>query len=340
MTQLATIYPSRITITPARVNKSIEQKLYDKFIKEKLGLSNDTYKKNFKLEKNSFTLSKSSKKKLMDSINGMFVLSNPRTVKMKSGKSIFNFKMSFVTLTLPSKQVHNDTFVKKELLNQLLVELRNKYGVKNYVWKAELQKNKNIHFHLILDKYVDFQALRRRWNRITEKHNYVTKYSEKMQSLSLLEYHKSRNRFNSTSFEDSKKAFAQGTKCNWSNPNSVDVRSVSNKKDLAIYLSKYVTKPVTKSSDLVQDIEREINFGRSWSRSYSLAQLKYKNKFTVEDLKDLIEHLEAMPEKVLKVVGDFFQVYYFNISNIGKHFGNLIQFYLRKNAEIYNYPFP
>ena len=92
MTQLATLYPSRLTITSSRVNKSLEQKKYDAYIKEKYKLTNNSYLENFKMAKNSFTLSKPSKKKLMDSINGMFVLSTPRHIKMKSNKTIFNFK--------------------------------------------------------------------------------------------------------------------------------------------------------------------------------------------------------------------------------------------------------
>ncbi len=340
MNQVATIYPSRITITHTRKKKDVWNRIIDKYQVQDCDNYRLTYLDNFKKQKNRFELSKASKKKIMDSINGMFVLSKARTIKMKTGVNIYNYQMSFITLTLPSIQVNSDLEIKDKLLHHFLVEIKKHYGIDNYVWKAELQMNKNIHFHLIVDKYIDFQAIRRRWNRICNKFGYVDAYSEKMGKLTLPQYHKMRNKYSVCQFEKSKKAFAMGKKCNWTNPNSVDVRNVRGQKDLAVYLAKYITKEVIKTELDTELLEREIKFGRSWGRSYSLSRLEYKNKFELVDLKDIIDYFDLETKKVKKIVGDWFKVYYFNINQLHKECKRILLFYLKKNAEIYNYPFP
>ena len=340
MPSIVQIYPSRLTITPRRAKMEFHDVQFNaqcsSFIKSKI----ESYTRNFEAVKNPFIISKQSKKKIMDSINSMYVLSKPRTIHMATGKKIFNYRLSFITLTLPSKQVHADIVIKKNALNQFLVELRKHYNVKNYLWKAELQKNENIHFHLILDQYVDFQALRRRWNRIINKMGYVDAYREKMSAMSLTQYHKNRNKNFKCSFEKSSIAYAIGKKNSWNNPNSVDVRSVYSKKELAIYLSKYIAK---KSNNIQSDdaaYVRELQFGRSWFRSYSLSSLKYQNKYDLEQLKVLIQYLSSQKDTVLKVVGDYFEVYYFTIETLRKDIAKFFTNFIIANAKMYNYPFP
>lgn len=339
-TQLLQLYPNRITITPQRQPLEFHKVKFNKqchsFYKEQTQQAIE----NFKAVKNPFIISKASKKKIMDSINTMYVLSQPRNVEMKTGKSIFNYRLSFVTLTLPSAQAHTDTEIKSQCLNQFLVEIRKHYKVNNYVWKAELQKNENIHFHLILDNYIDFQALRRRWNRILNKLNYVDVYQQKMQKLSLMDYHNLRNKNGKQDFNDSKKAFLKGKECNWSNPNSVDVKSVYSKKDLAVYLSKYISKPVSKDKDENHDTSRELAFGRSWFRSYSLSKIEYKNKFLLSEMQTLVNYLRSVPDKVLEISGDFFTAFYFSAENLAKSFQDFHKKFIFANAKMYNYPIP
>ena len=85
----------------------------------------------------------------------------------------------FVTLTLPAQQIHSDTLIKRECLMPLIAELKRNFSVKNYFWKAELQKNYNIHFHLILDSYIPYKSLQQIWNRHLNKLNYVDRFEKK-----------------------------------------------------------------------------------------------------------------------------------------------------------------
>jgi len=340
MSLLVQVYPSRISITPKRKALDFHKVNFNKQCKSWYQKKSIQDIKNFNAVKNPFIISKTSKKKIMDSINSMYVLSNKRTVEMASGKKIYNFKLAFITLTLPSVQCHDDVTIKSNILNHFLIEIKKAYGVQNYLWKAEIQKNENIHFHLIVDKYIDYQALRRRWNRCINKLGYVDAYSQKMQKLSLLEYQKLRNKHKKVEFNICAKAYASGVRSGWTNPNSVDVRSVSGKKEIASYLAKYITKSFSSGGEKGSDIERELKFGRSWARSYTLSRLKYQNKYLIENVTPLINYLNSVPKLVKKITGDFFTVYYFNAEKLNLAFRTFHKKSIFGNAEIYRYPLP
>jgi hypothetical protein len=117
--------------------------------------------------------------------------------------------MTFVTLTLCSKQQHSDNEIKRVLLNTFLIYAGREWGVRNYVWRAESQQNGNIHFHLFFDKYISYKSLRFRWNRIQERLGYVSRFKE-------LYGH--------------------------SDPNSTDIERIRSAKGASIYVSKYIAK--------------------------------------------------------------------------------------------------
>lgn len=337
---VAQFYPSRLSISHTRPPQTMTA-LLDKMINKAIpDTTKQRYEANFAVQNNPFALSKASKRKLFDSVNSMFCLSQPRQIKMKNNKILPNFRLAFVTLTLPAGQMHPDTFIKSECLNHFLVELRKFYNVKNYVWKAELQKNENIHFHLITDQYLDYQALRRRWNRILSKHGYISAYSERFSKMSLTDYHNLRNKSDKCDFHISAKAYAAGQKSKWSNPNTVDVRKVRDKKDLAIYLAKYISKPIEETEPDAELTERQINFGRSWSRSYSLAQLKYINKFTLDEISNIYKYLRSVPDKVKRYADEWCEVFYFNVSELAQWFQRFHRLIITENAKMYNYPIP
>lgn len=76
---------------------------------------------------------------------------------------------TFVTLTLQSQQEHTDTEITQYLINPFLAYARKYFGVRYYIWKKELQKNGNLHFHFVCDRYIDHEYLRRTWNRICNR---------------------------------------------------------------------------------------------------------------------------------------------------------------------------
>lgn len=119
--------------------------------------------------------SKKSARKLKVKINGLLYMVDKSILLSGANRH----KVVFITLTLPSKQMHTDTELKSKCLNQLLTELRAKYGRLLYVWKAERQKNGNLHFHVLLNRYIPARELRERWNRILSKLGYIDVFESK-----------------------------------------------------------------------------------------------------------------------------------------------------------------
>lgn len=102
---------------------------------------------------------------------------------------------TFVTLTLPSKQVHKDTTIKDRCFLPFVEWLCNQSeeldrkgnlkgcGVNGYFWRAESTKGGNIHFHLIIDRFVHWERLRKKWNKFIERLGYVTRYTNRMKAI-------------------------------------------------------------------------------------------------------------------------------------------------------------
>lgn len=96
----------------------------------------------------------------------------------KSRGSKKRIQLVMATLTLSSKQVHSDKEIKSKVLEPFLKKLKYEYGIVNYFWRAEPQENGNIHFHLVIDKFVDKIDLQNYWNNCQNKLGYVDRYFE------------------------------------------------------------------------------------------------------------------------------------------------------------------
>jgi len=120
------------------------------------------------------------------------------------------FRINFITLTLPAPQGQiTDRTIYNECFKPFIDALRYKFPSISYVWKAEVQKNGNLHFHITANEFVDYRWIRSNWNKQTAKLGFI-------------------------------KAFA--AKHGHTDPNSTDVVSVRNDSDLGAYISKYISK--------------------------------------------------------------------------------------------------
>lgn len=171
----------------------------------------------------------------------MLWYSHEKRVYRTSKHSYFTFKIAFITLTLPAKQIHTDNEIKAICLNQFLVEAKKKWNVKNYVWKAEKQNNGNIHFHVLVDQFVPYQELRNTWNRIINKLGYVDRYREIHHKLS---------------------------------PNSTDIHSLKKVKNVYSYISKYMHKP--SSSRYTKISANKIGYTKRNIKGYQTVSLGAK----------------------------------------------------------------
>lgn len=82
-------------------------------------------------------------------------------------------KLVFITLTLSSVQVTSDNHVKRSMLSAFIQELRRKWNVCHYFWRAESQKNGNIHFHILVDSYIPKNEVAFIWDSIQFNHKYI-----------------------------------------------------------------------------------------------------------------------------------------------------------------------
>lgn len=127
----------------------------------------------------------------------------------KTGK-VFKFKVNFITLTLPCPQgQHSDRTIKTKVLDPFIKRMKRKYKLNSYVWRAERQKNKNLHFHLITDTWIHYEKIRNDWNSCLNALGYIDEFERKHQHR---------------------------------NPNSTDVHAVWKVKNLTQYFIKYMAK--------------------------------------------------------------------------------------------------
>lgn len=151
-------------------------------------------------------ISSSAAKAITNCIGWLDTFAKVKRAENLRTRSMFNFRTSMVTLTLPCQQFSSDKWIKRNLFNAFISYASKYFGMKNYVWRAEAQANGNIHFHIIIDVFIPYQRLRSVWNRICSNHGYT---------------------YNSV---DGKEA------------NSTDVHSLKNIKDTLKYMVKYCTK--------------------------------------------------------------------------------------------------
>jgi hypothetical protein len=201
-------------------------------------------------------------------------------IEIETGKlhtKPINYKLTFITLTLSSKQKHTDEEIKSNLLNHFLTEARKNWNMQYYIWKAEKQENGNIHFHILSNNYIKHEELRKTWNRIQNKpgYNYVDAYSRKMQDF----FREGFKTFpgDTRQKKTQEKAYYCNKAINWTNPNSTDIHCLYKIKNVSAYMSKYLSKGVTKTERVLRMTELENSI---FEISKELTDLNLKDLFT------------------------------------------------------------
>lgn len=200
--------------------------------------------------------------------------------KMKESK-VKQRRLTFATLTISESQKHDDNFIKRNMLNKFLINVKRKFNVKYYFWRAEKQKNGNIHFHLILDTYISNVKLQAEWNEIQKKAGYLDKFFKK------------NNRHNAP---------------------STDIRQVADLDKSIDYVMKYVSK----NPDDLKNEKLKVN-GRIWGCSDELRKLKpysfAEDSGVVEQL-----YVAAKKGQAEVFEADFFTIYKLDtLSFLEKH---------------------
>jgi hypothetical protein len=263
-----------------------------------------------------------ARRKMLKALKYLLLLANQKTIHNQFSGRLFKFRIAFVTLTLPSQQIHSDNEIKSQLLNQLLIELRKYYRVRNYIWRAEKQRNGNLHFHILVDRFIPFQELRDRWNRICNKLGYVDRYRADQESFHSNGFRIRDQLLKTWPARKQKEAYFRGVKCHWNSPNSTDIHSVTKIHNVQQYISKYLTKNEIQKLSLENDkIDLMVQKGRIWGCSTSLSNVKGAKFELDNELQDEVHEL-SKSEGVRIVKDTYFQIIYFDISLIANKPGS------------------
>lgn len=313
--QIPNIQNKLFSVTPAGDFDYQSNQTISKIEKSNQTIKLESINKNSTVKRShhNFTISENANRTLRNKINWLYYLSKSKQIKTYNGKSIFNFKIGFITLTLPSKQQHPTNYITKELLNTFLTEIRQRTKMENYVWRLEFQSNGNVHYHLVTDTYIDYHLCQKVWNKILAYHGYIQPYSDKMNKLSLTDYNNLYNKNSKIEYPEIVKRYARGKRENWQNPNSVDVKPVISNKAIANYISKYFSKE-SKSGVNKNELDNDDNSKsmRLWFCSRSLSKLKSVSNF-VDAVEYDIESLMSYCSEKRTVFLKYTKVIYYNL---------------------------
>ena len=324
------IYPDRICYfnephwTPIRPGKRIDQAQTEMFDDIEDQTEQNTKVKYDHLIKSDRTahgkVSDIARRKVSKCIDYLLLLSSDKKVYSRMTGRQFSMKIAFVTLTLPSKQIHSDNEIKSKCLNQFLIELKKRFKVARYVWRAEKQKNGNIHFHILIDRFVPWSSLRDIWNRIVNKLGYVDRYREELKKWHESGFKVRKDLLKNWDYKSQLKAYETGKKNDWNSPNSTDIHSIRKIINIKAYISKYLTKngDIDKSTGEVSEMNTE-QTGRIWGCSQDLskargARVVVDNKIS-DELKKIVDS-----NQFKSYHAEYFSVLYINFREL-QHIG-------------------
>ena len=161
-------------------------------------------------KKYSGSITSGAKKRISKAVDLMIQCSPYKMVWNDIINKYTKFSLNFITLTIPT----NNRMVtakegNKSLLQPFLHWLRVKHGVDMYVWKAELQKRGQLHYHITTNTFIRHEEIKRVWNELLQREKLMDEYFE-----------------------------AHGHY----NANSTDVHAVYKVRDIKAYLVKYLSK--------------------------------------------------------------------------------------------------
>lgn len=275
-------------------------------------------------------LSKAARVKIRAAVDALIELSLLPEAKSKTMNEKLGYKQqacypTMATFTLPSEQRvdaagnFDDRAVKREVWAPMVQELRSRFGVKAYLWVAEDQENGNIHFHCLIDKYIDNteaggNLLTRTWNRLLDNAGYIAPYTAKMkarytggfvydpQMTDLVEVRQGGGTFGVqpcvVDYATQVERWASGEATGWTQPNSVDVHKIARVNSVAGYICKYLTKHTGAEKDGRQP--RPIQ-GAVWGCADELRPVKAYTEPMTDEMRVALCNLQDSGEKAVSI---------------------------------------
>lgn len=165
-----------------------------------------------------------TKKRIRKSISLLLQTSPETTIYNPITDTQQKFQINFITLTISNntRQITASEGYQKAL-SKFLDWLRKVHKVNLYVWKAELQERGQLHYHITTNKFILFQQVKDKWNTLQKKAGWLDEYTKTTGHQS---------------------------------PNSTDIHSVLNIRDLEAYLVKEISKSYNDEEELYSAASR------------------------------------------------------------------------------------
>lgn len=135
-----------------------------------------------KARKTAYTgeMTDGAERRMKKSISLLVQASKPKWINNPVTNKMFLHTVSFCTLTIGSDDDPIITMAKaKLLLTDFTDWLYHTKNVRLRVWKGELQKRGQPHFHLIFPEFIHLAEIRAKWNNIQRKHGTIDGYAAK-----------------------------------------------------------------------------------------------------------------------------------------------------------------
>lgn len=256
-------------------------------------------------------LSLASKKEIIKRVKWLNEIGEVKNYKTKKG-DIIQYKSSMITLTLPKKVDVEPAEITKVALNNFITLLRKVSGMNSYVWKLELQKNGNVHYHVITDVEIDFYYIKKIWNNSLNLLGIIDDYSREQRKIKFSDYEQKRiaefkkykkiGKLTPNQVKtEIKRTWEIGQKTSWRDPNTVNVKRIQLDYNIAGYIAKYISKD-EKNSEL-----QNKKIGRLWSSSSNLSKIKLIGK-EIQDILQLVYDYSYQVYKKKEIIHDYFSI--------------------------------
>src|SRR4029078_2055649 len=210
-------------------------------------------------------LTKGASKRLTKCIDLLVQCIKPKRIFNEVSQKTQLHKLSFITLTISSQVPVTPREAYNQVFKHFLQWLRRTMKVTTYIWKIELQKRNQPHYHITTPSFIHYQKIRDKWNNLQRSVGWLDAYEQKT---------------------------------GHSDPNSTDIHEVNHVKDLSGYLKKEFAKSVqnitkeniwemlsnndknfyratTYTEEEAMDLSMKENSSKIWDASYNLKGSEY-----------------------------------------------------------------
>lgn len=240
-------------------------------------------------------LTHAAKKRMEKAITLLVQSAQPRRIYNPVRGISHYHTMSFVTLTISSNERNYTAKEAYRLTLRPFLQWMCKYkGVRLYVWKAELQKRGQIHYHLITPSFIHYQEIRDKWNHLQAAAGMLDAFYA-----------------------------AHGHR----DPNSTDIHSCRKIRNVAQYLIKYLSKEEkteARTTGKVWDCSLNLKKAKYYTSVVDSSLLEELTKIVEEkkavavsaDRCTIIRFKAGKPQQAMSIAGlhDFYS-YLLNIRN-------------------------